>query len=309
MRLEQLRYFLSVAKTHSMTKTSIDFYTTHQSISKSLKQLEEEMGAPLFERSVRGMQLTRAGERLLPVAEECVRKLHRIQLDISHMNRNQSLEGELQIYGTLIANSIILSDLLDDFNTLYPKVRYHIREADNTEILSKVALHKSVLGLVWIPKDERLRENFRHYLTELKLYPLYQDEYVGIVKNDSPLANSEKISIDTFVQHPIALYTPNEAENTPLTQLFKVFGEDKIAFSASSSKMCLQAVASGRYVSIGTQRSYSNQNDLSKMGIVTLPFDEDMTVDIMLATHIKPELDEINQAFVEMVIEHMQGKL
>lgn len=307
MRLEQLSYFLSVANTHSMTKTGQAFYTTHQSISKAIRQLEDEMGAPLFERSVKGMQLTTAGEHLLPVAKECVHKLHRVQLDIKHLNRNQNLKGELQLYGTLISNTIVLSDLLDDFNTLYPNVHYHIKESSNLDVLRKVALHKSTIGFVWMPQNEAFRAGYKPYLSEVKLYPIYQDEYVGIISNQSPLAANDKISIDEFIQYPFALYTTDEQEGSSLAQLFSVIGEGRISFSASNSKMCLQAVASGRYVSIGSQRSYNNLSDTDKRGLTLLPFEEDMMIDIMLATNIKPELDEINQAFVDLVNEMAYG--
>lgn len=44
MRLEQLKYFLSIAETQSINKTSLEFYTTHQGISKAIRQLEGEIG-------------------------------------------------------------------------------------------------------------------------------------------------------------------------------------------------------------------------------------------------------------------------
>lgn len=68
MRAEHLKYFVALAENHSITKTSLEFYTSHQSVSKVIRQLEEEMGTALFVRSQKGMTLTPEGEVLLPVA-------------------------------------------------------------------------------------------------------------------------------------------------------------------------------------------------------------------------------------------------
>lgn len=43
MRAEHIKYFLALAENHSITKTAQEFYTTHQSVSKSIRQLEDEM--------------------------------------------------------------------------------------------------------------------------------------------------------------------------------------------------------------------------------------------------------------------------
>lgn len=309
MRLEQLKYFLSVANTHSMTKTGQEFFTTHQSISKALRQLEDEMGAPLFERSVKGMQLTTAGEHLYPVALECVQKLHRIQLDIKHLNRNQNLQGDLCLYGTFTSNTLILSDLLNDFNTLYPKIRYHIKEANNMDVLKKVALHKNLLGFIWMPRNDALCAEYKPYLSEVTLYPIYQDEYVGLISSNSPLATNDKISIDEFIQYPFALYTTDEQEGSSLAPLFKVIGEGRISFSAPNSKICLQAIASGRYVSICTQRTYNNLNPLTKTGLITLPFEEDLTLDLMLGINVRPQLDDVSRIFVELATEDIHTSI
>lgn len=48
MRTEHLKYFVALAENHSITKTALEFYTTHQSVSKVIRQLEEEMERPFL---------------------------------------------------------------------------------------------------------------------------------------------------------------------------------------------------------------------------------------------------------------------
>ena len=51
MRIEHLEYLICLARTHSITKASEELFTTHQNVSKMIRQLEQELGVTLFTRS------------------------------------------------------------------------------------------------------------------------------------------------------------------------------------------------------------------------------------------------------------------
>jgi hypothetical protein len=68
VEIYQLRAFIAVARTGHMTRAAERLHLTQSAVSKQLKLLEEELGAPLFERSASGMALSVAGKRLLPLA-------------------------------------------------------------------------------------------------------------------------------------------------------------------------------------------------------------------------------------------------
>lgn len=66
MELRHLRYFVAVAETGSLTVAATQrLHTTQPSLSRQIGHLEEEIGAQLFKRSVRGVELTRAGRVFL----------------------------------------------------------------------------------------------------------------------------------------------------------------------------------------------------------------------------------------------------
>lgn len=205
MRTEHLKYFVALAENHSITKTALEFYTTHQSVSKVIRQLEEEMGTALFVRSQKGMTLTPEGEVLLPVARETMRAFQQVRLDISHINRQKALEGELLLYGTPIANAIAMPTLLDSFSVLYPKVRYQIREANTLDCMKYAALHHDGLALVVVMHDEQLREIYTPYINQIHLTPFTKDEYICIVSAQSPLAKRKTLSLHELLEHPIAM--------------------------------------------------------------------------------------------------------
>ena len=69
MRTEHLEYFLKLAQTNSITQAAKELYTTHQNVSKIIRQLEEDLGTTLFLRNQKGVALTPTGQLLLPVAQ------------------------------------------------------------------------------------------------------------------------------------------------------------------------------------------------------------------------------------------------
>ena len=303
MRLEQLQYFLSIADTHAINKTSLEFYTTHQNISKAIRQLENEMGAPLFTRSSKGMILTREGEMLLPIAERCVNDLHRLQLDIQRLHCQKDLEGTLQLWGTPIADVIALPSLLNDFGVLYPSVRYQLEEFNTLDVLLKVSLHRNALGLVVVLHDPAFQEIYLPYLNQVQFYPLQQDEYICLVSAKSPLAERKRISFSEFASHPVTTLLPDASENHPIRQLLQRYGNTDLALATSTQRLLEQAILSGKYLAISSRRSRNEAICFTDEDVVAIPFEEDLTLDIMLATNTHPELDEISQAFVNLVKE------
>jgi DNA-binding transcriptional LysR family regulator len=69
-----LRYFIAVADRLSFTRAASDLYVSQPSLSRQIKRLEDELGAPLFERTGREVRLTEAGAELVPQARGLVRE-------------------------------------------------------------------------------------------------------------------------------------------------------------------------------------------------------------------------------------------
>lgn len=304
MRAEHLKYFLALAENHSITKTNLEFYTTHQSVSKIIRQLEEEMEAQLFVRSSKGMTLTPEGEVLLPVARETVKAFQQVRLELAHMTRQKDLEGELLLWDTPISNAVAMPSLLSDFSALYPKVRYQIKEANTLDCMQYVSLHHNGLALVVIMHNEAYREVFTPYVDQVRLQPFMKDEYICVAGAQSPLAKRKTISIAELMQQPIAMLQTEINETHPFTQLLQRLGNVEPALQTQSRQLYGQLIASGRYVGISS-RHYSDGSQLvADNDAVLIPFEEDLTLDIMLATNAQPELDDVSRAFVELAREN-----
>jgi DNA-binding transcriptional LysR family regulator len=73
MELDQLRYFVAVARAGNFTRAAEQEGVTQPALSQQVQKLEVSLGVQLFERRGRSVRLTRAGERLLPQARWLLR--------------------------------------------------------------------------------------------------------------------------------------------------------------------------------------------------------------------------------------------
>ena len=79
MDINQLRAFITVAHTQNLTQAAERLFLSQPAVSAQIKAIESDVGTPLFIRTSNGMQLTRAGEVLLPEAEALMQHKHRLE--------------------------------------------------------------------------------------------------------------------------------------------------------------------------------------------------------------------------------------
>ncbi|CAG2154204.1 LysR family transcriptional regulator [Cupriavidus numazuensis] len=82
MDIKQLRAFLAIADTGSITRASETLHLAQPALSRQLRMLEEDLGTPLFERTPRGMELTDAGSRLIERARRALREIDGARTEI-----------------------------------------------------------------------------------------------------------------------------------------------------------------------------------------------------------------------------------
>ena len=112
-----LRSFLLIAETGNLTHAANRLGRTQSAVSVQLRNLEDSLGVALFDRSVKGMQLTNAGERLLPKAEAAVAQLQDMQVLFE-----KPLTGRLRIGIPDDYETHILAEALTRFSKRHPGV-------------------------------------------------------------------------------------------------------------------------------------------------------------------------------------------
>jgi DNA-binding transcriptional LysR family regulator len=162
--LTDLRVFLAIAQAKSVTAGASDMHLTAPSASYRLKNLEQAMGVPLFNRTQKGMALTPAGETVLRYAEAIMENVERLQ---SEMRRHtDGIEGHIRVY----ANSSTMASLpaaLSRFLAAYPNVNVDLEEHLSEDSVRAVIEDRADVGLVAGAIDMRGLEFIRYGVDEL----------------------------------------------------------------------------------------------------------------------------------------------
>ena len=209
MNIKQLRYFLVVAKEKQITSAAKRLYIAQPPLSYQLKQLEIELGAQLFKRTARGIELTDAGQILQSYASEI--------LSLSESVKNQvhkTVSGELGTIAIGMASSstgLIPMKSFQDLTKFYPEINFDIYEDNTFGIIDKLEKKTIDLGIVRTPYN-RNGLNAKTLTTErmmaVTVDPKFKDKTELRIKdlNEQPLIiyrRFEEIFNQTFAHHGI----------------------------------------------------------------------------------------------------------
>ncbi len=155
MNLNQLRIFHTVAVSGSFTRASEKLCLTQPGISKHIKQLEEYYGILLFDRLVRKVALTQAGEILFRATREIFHSMDEARLEI--MKLKEMTGGELSIGAGATIGIHIIPGILSEFHETYPDIDLTLDITDTRKIVEMVSTSVVDLGLIGSsPDDDRL---------------------------------------------------------------------------------------------------------------------------------------------------------
>lgn len=145
MDLRQLRYFQAVAEELSFSKAALRLRIAQPALSRAVQELEQELGAPLMDRSRRAVRLTPAGAVLM---EETGLLLDRFAESIRKVKRTMSgEEGELRLGYIGPPTQSFLGKILAEYRRGHPNVSIHLEERTPERVWEMVAKGRLSVGL------------------------------------------------------------------------------------------------------------------------------------------------------------------
>jgi DNA-binding transcriptional LysR family regulator len=136
LNLRQLKAFLGVAETSNFTKTAQKLHLSQAALSASIRELEGQLRCRLFERTTRSVELTDAGRKLLPVAQQVVESLESVTIELHHSGQYGVVR--LRLGFTPILASNVVPELLEEFQRQFPMVQVDVVDAGPADLLEKV---------------------------------------------------------------------------------------------------------------------------------------------------------------------------
>ncbi|MCR6651171.1 MAG: LysR family transcriptional regulator [Cellvibrionaceae bacterium] len=177
MDLDNLRAFISVARRRSFSLASEDLFITQPAVSKRVAALEEQIGASLFDRLGKNIQLTQAGQVLLPRAEQIVRQLEEARQVIADLSGD--VRGELKVATSHHLGLHKLPPVLRAFASAYPLVNLKFEFLDSEVALERVQRGLCELAVVTLAPEP---------VEQLEFEILWQDQlrFVTGLKSELP---------------------------------------------------------------------------------------------------------------------------
>lgn len=177
--LTTLQIFLCVAEEKSLTRASKRAHLAVSAISKRIAELEGRIGAQLFIRLARGMELTPAGQSMLTYARRVFDTLQ--QLDNEMDGYSEGIKGNIKIHASTSALTQFLPSDIQTFAEQYPGIKFDIEERVGPAIVSAVSDGLADIGIFAANTPAEGLETLAYRSDELTLavytdHPLYTRE-------------------------------------------------------------------------------------------------------------------------------------
>lgn len=215
IEIRVLRYFLTVAREGNITKAADVLHVTQPTLSRQLKDLEQELGKKLFIRSSHSIILTDEGMLLRNRAEEIVNMVDKLEAEFSSME--ETIGGDIYIGGGETEAMKHIARVAKDVQVRYPNIRYHLysgNEEDITERLDKGLLD---FGILIQPAD----------ISKYNYLNIPAKDVWGVVmRRDSPLALKESIQAADLLNAPLICSRQAMKQTFSKNEFSDWFGED-----------------------------------------------------------------------------------
>jgi LysR family cyn operon transcriptional activator len=239
MELRHLRYFEALAGCLNFTRAAERVHVTQSTLSHQIKQLEEEIGRPLFDRVGKRVVMTEQGEIFLTFVQKALKEIDAglgvLKEEASH------LTGQVRIGAAHTFNIGLIPACIEAFLQRYPTVKVVVEELPADLIASKIASGDLDIGIAYDPGNSE----------QLWFEPLYNEEMVLIVSADHPFAERKRVRMVELHQQKLVLLPVNFSTRELLDNYFRACGaEPSIVVEMNTIAPMLDLVSRGTIGSI-----------------------------------------------------------
>lgn len=185
MEMHQVRYFLAVARTRNFTRAAEECNVAQPSLTRAIKQLEDELGGELFRRERPQAQLTDLGQHMLPLLQQCFDSAASAKSVAGSIKAGKTGALRLALSRTIDLD-VVMPHLLQ-LRHHFPDLDLKVMRGSAGEVAECLKRGDAELGIAAMADDSW--ERFDHW-------PLFTECFHYVVHSEHRLANSESIPLD-----------------------------------------------------------------------------------------------------------------
>lgn len=191
MDIRVLNYFVTIVQTKSISNAANTLHVTQPTLSRQIKDLEEELDTVLFHRGSREIQLTDDGQYLYNRAIEILALVEKTE---NNIRKSEEISGEIYIGAAETHSLDIVATVIKKMTDQYPEIRIHIRSGNADDILEH--LNKGVYDLGITIGDF---DNRKYNALTLK----NRDQWGVLVPKNHPLTKFDKVELTDILSYPL----------------------------------------------------------------------------------------------------------
>jgi DNA-binding transcriptional LysR family regulator len=237
MDLDQLHTFLEIVRLKSFSKAAQSCFRTQPAVSAQVRQLEQDLNAPLFERLGTKIALTPAGRIFADYAEQILELRRRAQNMINELERMP--RGELLIAANEATCIYVLPRVFSEFKKRFPNVQVLVDRSYGARVVEAVVDNQADFGITQLPvKEKRLQVN-----------KIHSDEINVIVPASHPLARRKQVLPSDLIGQPLLLPKTGTTRSRLNAWMELVEDEISVSMELDSTEMMKRFVLAGLGIS------------------------------------------------------------
>lgn len=255
--LGQLRAFEAVARLGSFSAAAKELCVTQPAVSKTLRQLQEEIGLPLLEQIGKRFHLTDAGHLLVQVCEEWLETWSGFEQSIADLQGLK--QGRLRI-AVVTTSKYFIPRVLGPFCERYPGIDVAMEVINRDRLLERLGRNADDLYIMGLPPED----------LDIESEPLVANPLVVIAPADHPLTGCTAVSIDQLADQAFLMREQGSGTRITVERIFQDLGLAlRVKMELGSNEAIKQAVAGGLGLSVMSRHALHALTGAA--GLVELP--------------------------------------
>jgi len=301
MTLQQLRYITTVADTGTITEAAKKLYISQPSLTNAIHELEKEMGLTIFNRTNKGIFISREGEEFLGYARQVLE-----QTTILEDKYKKNGGGKKQFCVSTQHYSFAVNAFVDLVKK-YGQEEYDfsLRETQTYKLIEDVAQMRSEIGILFLNdfNEKVIRKILKS--SDLEFHLLFVAEPYVFISRQHPLAKKKIITNEELADYPYLSYEQGEHNSFYFSEeIFSSFERKKnIRVSDRATLFNLLIGLNGYTVCSGIIDQKLNGED-----IIAVPLADEGDMRIGYVTHRKGMISRLGETYLEALKKYITGE-
>lgn len=300
MRIQQLEYLEKIVEAGSINEAAKRLFLTQPSLSNAVKELENEMGIQIFQRSSGGISLTAEGREFMTYSKQILDQVNLMNERYKNgQQRKQSFSVSAQHYAFVVHAFV---ELIKSVNA--SEYQFTLRETETQNIFNDLAQFKSELGILYTNgfNQKIMQRLFKE--NNLVFTPLFVAKPHIFVSRYNPLTSKSSVDLSDLKDFPYLSYEQGEVNSFYFSEeiLSTLSHKKSIKVSDRATIFNLMVGLNGYTISSGIISSKLNDDK-----IVAIPLNVDDDITMGWLKHRQVELSPLAERYLTMLKEHIKG--